>query len=111
MYNTITTTWRAVLPSSATTVPRASVRTNARFLEPRSFGEPWIIIERQLTTGDGFFKFGLFIGYTTRSWKPFLSLGYPSFDVFRRVQGYVGSLDDDGLSGERLGLVAAKEGR
>ena len=43
-----------------------------------------------------------------RSRKPFLPLGYPGVDIFGRVQGNVGSLDDDGLSRNRLGLDAVK---
>jgi hypothetical protein len=75
------------------------------FFESRSLGEPWISIKRQLAPGDGVFKFGLFISYTVCSREPFLSLGYPSLDVFGRVQGDTGSLNDEGLSGDRLGHV------
>ena len=81
------------------------------FFESRSFSKPWIVIKRQLPTGDSLFKFRFLVGHTVRGWKPFLPLGYPGFDVFGRVQGYVGSLDDDGLSRNRLGLVAVVKGR
>ena len=63
------------------------------------------MIKWQLPTGDGLFEFGLLIGHTARSGKPFLPLSYPGLDVFWRVQGQVSSLDDDGFSRNRLGLV------
>ena len=80
-----------------------------RFIESWSFWESWIVIEWQLSAGDGLFELGLLFGYTVRSRKPFLPLGYPSVDIFGRVQGYVSPLDDDGLSGNGLGLVAGKD--
>jgi len=80
-----------------------------RSIKSGSFGEPWVIVKWQLAAGDGLLEFGLLISYMVRGWKPFLPFGYPGVDIFRRVQGYVGSLDDDGLSRNRLGLVAVKE--
>jgi len=80
------------------------------FFEPGSFSKPWVVIEWQLSTGGGLFKFGLLVSHTVRGRKPFLPLGYPGFDVFWRVQGYAGSLDDDGLSRNKLGLVSEVEG-
>ena len=76
-----------------------------RSLESRPFGEPRISVKWQLSAGDGLLKFCLLFGYTVRSREPFLSLGYPCFDIFGGVQRYVGSLNDDGLSRNRLGPV------
>lgn len=80
------------------------------FLEAWSLGKPWIVIQRQLPTGDGLFEFRLLISHTARSRKPLLALGYPGLDIFWRVQGQGGSLDDNGLPDNRLELVAMKGG-
>ena len=61
-----------------------------------------------LPMNDGLFEFGLLVGHT-HSRKPFLSFGYPSFDVFGHIQGYA-SYDDDGIPRHRSELVATKEG-
>ena len=80
------------------------------FFESGSFSKPLVIIKRQLSAGGSFFKLGLLVSHTVRGRKPFLPFGYPSFDIFGRVQGYVGPLDDDGLSRNGLGFVTVAEG-
>jgi len=80
------------------------------FFESGSFSKPWIVIKRQLSTGSSLFKLGFLVGHMVRGRKPFLAFGYPGFNIFGRVQSYVGSLDDDGLSRNRLEFVAVAEG-
>ena len=76
-----------ILHPPTTTAPTTSIYITVRSLESRPLREPRVMIEWQLPAGDGLFEFGLLIGYTIRSWKPFLPLGYPGLDIFRCVQG------------------------
>lgn len=66
-------------------------------IQPLSLWEPGVF-KMKLATSDSFFKFLFFIGNMVCSGIPFTSLCYPCSDVLRCIQGYVGSLDDDGFS-------------
>ena len=109
MQSPVETTWGTVL-SSTTAARTAFVCAMIGFFESRSFRRPWIYSKWQLSPGDSLLELGLLVSHMVRSRKSFLPLGYPGIDIFGRVQGNVSSLDDDGLSRNRLGLDVVKEG-